>query len=137
MLARIETTTQPKLTIIDRYFDICQIIKSKTMLRAVKDLLRNRLNIPMKCPFKRGLSGLNVEYQMTDIFVMLRAADEIRRFVPGVNMKILKYTFNMHFSLHTKFHNIDVSMGRLDVNDLGCTNEALTKFVKILFFSKE
>lgn len=121
------------MQLFDRTFDICQVIKRKNIFPACKDLIGSRINIPIACPFKKGLIAVDLELRPSDTLRLIKALDEINRFLPSAKIHIAKHTFNARSIVTTKINNIYITIGSLQLKNLEGSYSGVVRFLKELF----
>lgn len=124
---------KPQIKIFDRTFDVCLLANAKRSFKALKNAMRNRLNVPLTCPVKKGLVVVDLELRVSDIPSIIKAVEECKRLLPSANILIGKHTMNVKLSATTKINNIFVKIGALEIRNLSATVDSAFKFLRELF----
>lgn len=109
--------SNPEQTVLDRRFNVCQILKTKNKFRNLRDLIAGRTNYPLICPAMKGLMNINFEYRHEDAFLAIKAINELRQVLPPFNFQNMKYHFDIRFTAITKIQNVVVTGGAVNVKN--------------------
>lgn len=117
MNVTIENTDEPKRILLARNFNICPILKSKTMFPAIKAFVRDRINVPMRCPFKKGKIVISARLDLLDPVNIIQILGEIKRLSPALTVNALKKNFDLRIQVFTKFQTMTKALGTVEVVD--------------------
>lgn len=134
-MAKVESSTAPKTVMLDRILDICEIFKSEKKFKAIKDLLRGRVNVSYSCPFKKGLLTMDVRIKVEDAIPFMKAAEEFLRFFP--NSPTRPDSYDMNFMVRTKVRDDFVNCGGITVKNVKASFDSLQKLIHSILARKD
>lgn len=108
--------------IMNRRFNFCKILKSKTQFikirEAAREISEGRLNYPLSCPFKKGTLEVLITPKIVNIFKLLGALEEIRRLFPSGVPMLWKNTFNATIAGYTSINSISVQITQVEFKNI-------------------
>lgn len=118
MRVTIENTDEPKRMLLDRNFNLCPILKSQKMFPAIKAFVRDRVNVPLRCPLKKGEVVIKLRWDFIDPLNLMQILGEVKRLSPALTVYSLKKTFALRIQVFTKFQTMSKTLGSLTIESL-------------------